>query len=66
MYTVVTVNNPMCGNVYKFSCSKSEFMERFNNQVAGCGYFIGETMGELTIIINPGKCSFIEIYEESH
>lgn len=61
--TRVTINNPMCGVHFDFECTKSDFMDRFENQLAGVGYFIDKTIEGKTLVINPSNCSFIEIDE---
>lgn len=61
--TRVTIHNPMCEVLYDFRYEKVEFMIRFNNQLAGQGYYIDNTIDGKTLVINPSNCSFIEIKE---
>ena len=46
---------------YVFDIEKSEFLDKFNNDIAGIGFYIGEDIEGKTVIINPHNCSTIKI-----
>jgi hypothetical protein len=48
---------------HQFDLSKEEFMNAMNNQLAGQGFFMCESTEDITVVINPSNCSFIEIVE---
>ena len=49
---------------YEFFEDLETFMRRWNNQLAGAGYFTSKDTDGKLVIINPSNCGTIEIVEK--
>ena len=49
-----------------FDMDKVTFMQKWNNHIAGIGYFEHVNTNGVTVIINPSNCALIEIEEVSY
>jgi hypothetical protein len=45
---------------YVFDAPLDIFIKSWNNQINGCGYFVGYDINQKYIIINPSNCGLVE------